>query len=47
MHINDYAHLGLRTLAVGRRKLSRDEYADFYNGEKSDRIMMISFFYNS
>lgn len=31
-HINDYAQLGLRTLAVGRRKLSRSEYTDFYNG---------------
>ncbi|KAK8747399.1 hypothetical protein OTU49_016793, partial [Cherax quadricarinatus] len=28
-HINDYAMLGLRTLAVGRRELSLQQYTDF------------------
>lgn len=37
VHINDYAHLGLRTLAVARRKLNYEEYADFYNGKLNVR----------
>lgn len=44
-HINDYACLGLRTLAVARRKLSRDEYADFFNGNQL-QSSRLSFLYN-
>lgn len=32
-HINEFARVGLRTLAVARRKLSNQEYINFCNGE--------------
>lgn len=32
-HINDFAKLGLRTLAVARRKLTKAEFINFNNGE--------------
>lgn len=32
-HINDFAKIGLRTLAVARRKLTADEHETFDNGE--------------
>lgn len=31
-HINDYAKIGLRTLAVARRKMTNDEYLKYENG---------------
>ena len=31
-HINDFAKLGLRTLAVARRKLTKAEFINFNNG---------------
>lgn len=32
-HINDFAKIGLRTLAVARRKLTLDEYRTFETGK--------------
>lgn len=32
-HINEFARVGLRTLAVARRKLTNQEYVNFCNGE--------------
>lgn len=32
-HINDFARLGLRTLAVARRKVSIEEYRQFHEGK--------------
>lgn len=32
-HIDDFANIGLRTLAVARRKLTVDEYQQFSAGE--------------
>lgn len=31
-HINEFARVGLRTLAVARRKLTNQEYINFCNG---------------
>jgi phospholipid-translocating ATPase len=31
-HINEFAKQGLRTLAVARRKLTQNEFANFNNG---------------
>lgn len=31
-HINDYARVGLRTLAVARRKMTEEEYEIYENG---------------
>lgn len=33
-HIDDFAKIGLRTLAVARRKLTLDEYQTFESGTK-------------
>lgn len=33
-HIDDFAKIGLRTLAVARRKLTLEEYRTFDSGEK-------------
>lgn len=35
-HIDDFARIGLRTLAVARRKLTLNEYQMFDNGKKDD-----------
>lgn len=40
-HINDFAKLGLRTLAVARRKLTKAEFINFNNGEYSQSITYI------
>lgn len=32
-HINDFARTGLRTLAVGRRKMSQEEFDAYEEGE--------------
>lgn len=32
-HIDDFAKIGLRTLAVARRKLTKEEYETFDTGE--------------
>lgn len=32
-HVNDFARVGLRTLAVARRRLTNQEYIEFCNGE--------------
>lgn len=32
-HIDDFAKIGLRTLAVARRKLTPEEYQEFENGK--------------
>lgn len=39
-HVDDFAKLGLRTLAIGRRKMKLDEFRQFYEGEcqKSSKI---------
>lgn len=31
-HVNDFARVGLRTLAVARRKLTNQDYVNFCNG---------------
>lgn len=43
MHINDFARLGLRTLAVARRKMSQEEYAQFTEG----KLKIVLFFFNT
>lgn len=37
-HINEFARLGLRTLAVARRKLTSQEYIKFCNGEWGRKV---------
>lgn len=32
-HINDFAKIGFRTLAVARKKLTEEEYANYENGK--------------
>lgn len=41
-HINDFARVGLRTLAVARRKLTNQEYVRFSNGESLLRKPILS-----
>ena len=36
-HINEFARVGLRTLAVARRKLTNEEYINFVNGKRGKR----------
>lgn len=37
-HINDFAKLGLRTLAVARRKMTIEEYKQFYEGKNKIQL---------
>lgn len=41
IHVNDFARLGLRTLAVARRKLSIEEYKQFYEGKSIWFLLLI------
>lgn len=39
-HINDFAKVGLRTLAVARKKMTLEEYTTFDNGNK-ERFLVV------
>lgn len=43
-HINDFAKLGLRTLAVARRKLTKSEFINFNNGKYNQFKILSSIF---
>lgn len=38
-HINDFAKVGLRTLAVARRKMTIEEYTNFDNGKEENILV--------
>lgn len=40
-HIDDYARIGLRTLAVARRKMSEDEFLKYQNGSVINNIYIL------